>query len=384
MTRYFIWVFVLTGCNCEPVAPEPCRALFTEVDAGVHWFRLPVYASTGASELENLEDQGGALVPKRAGPVAFVLETECARERQIGFATDQPFVVSPALLSFPITRPAKSAALPLTTTNQTDDPIEVALGASIGYRTDSVVRLGAHATKEFFVFFEPPSLGIFDGQLVATAFSEATARVGLHGIGGGPVVNLPHFDAGLVASLGPQTRPDGRFVLLSNDATVGEASTSNLLLPPSGTSNCIDVQLLIEDAVVLPGGSTRMLLLLPASQVGSFDCSINIASAPQPISFRASWRSERLPPCDMTWPLLPVPTDAGHATIELNTFIDGCYLTYPRVEPADAGVVLARWTELVVPPQSTVPVDVFVWGPGQLRINISSPPSPTLSVSILP
>ena len=36
------------------------------------------------------------------------------------------------------------------------------------------------------------------------------------------------------------------------------------------------------------------------------------------------------------------------------------------------------------PVNAYVPVDVFLWAPGDLRINISSPPSPTLSVPVVP
>ena len=387
MIRVFTLAFGVGLVSCVSALPEPDACVFVETqeDAGVHWFQRPVHAGTGASELENLELRNGLLVPIQPGAVVFTIDTQCQRQRWMGFATDQPFVFSPSALSFPITRPAASSALPLVAINHTDDPVDVALRFPSGFRGEERVMLSARTSREQFIFFEPTTTGTFEGELFGTAFSAAITSVSLRGTGGGPVVNVPaRFDAGVVAALGPLVRPDARLVLLSNDAPIGEDSRSNLLLPTTGTSDCANVDVRFEDTFVPPGGSTRVLVFLPSTALGTFDCNITVASAPRPFSFRVNWRTELVPPCDMTWPLSAQPTDAGRATVELVTQIGGCYLTYPRIEPADAGVVLSRWTELDVPPRSRVLVDVFLWAPGDLRINISSPASPTLSVPVVP
>lgn len=360
-----------------------------DVDAGVHWFMLPVHASTGAAELENLDNRDGLLVPREAGAVSFSVEGECQRQRWTGLATDTPFVFLPVALSFPLTRPGASTALPLLTNNQTDDPIELELRLPPGFRSDAKlpIQFSARGSQEAFIFFEPKAVAAFDDELIGVAFSTAKRTVALHGIGGGPIVNVTsNFDGGVVAALGPQQRPDGRWLRLMNDAPVGEDSLSDLLLPPTGTTDCAGVQVTIEEPRVLrPGSSTRILLLLPSDRLGDFECNVTVASAPKSFTFHVFWRTLNLPPCDITgWPMVPVNSDSGYATVELDTGVEGCLLTFPRLEPADAGFVLSQWSELAVPPGSRVPIQVFVRQPALLSINVSDPAIRSLSVSVLP
>lgn len=376
----------LAACVCLP--PEPCVKVTEDVDGGVHWFRLPVHPSAWAIELENLDDRDGLLVPRIPGPVSFSIESECQRQRWMGIATENPFAFSAPALSFSLTRPGARAALPLATTNQTDDPIQVELRVPLGFRADSIspFQIEARGSRELFVYFEPPSVAAFDDELLGVAFSEAMRTVALHGIGGGPIINVPSdFDAGVVAAMGPRQRPDGRWLPLYNHAPAGESS-ADLLLPPTGTSDCPGVQVVVEEPRVLqPNSSTRILLLIPTDRLGEFVCNVTIPSAPKPFSFRAFWRTLNLPPCDISrWPVVPVVGDGGFATIELVTGLEGCRITFPHLEPADAGIVLTRWSDLDVPPQSIVSIELFVRQPADLHVNVSDPAIRSLSVSVIP
>lgn len=378
---------VLAGCVCQP--PEPCMKITNDVDGGVHWFRLPVHPSAGADELTNLDNRDGLLFPSAPGPVSFSLDGECQRQRWTGMATDDPFVFSSASLTFPLTRPGTTGApLPLTSTNLTDDPITVELRVPLGFSADSIslVQLAARGSQEFFLYFVPPSIGAFDDDLDGVAFSEATHTVSLHGSGGGPVVAIPsRFDAGTVAAMGPQQRPDGRWVPIRNDAVAGEPF-SDLVLPPTGTADCPGLQVVVEEPRVVRGNSsTRILILIPTDRIGEFACNVTLASSPKPVSFQAVWRTTNLPPCDIAdWPQSAIVSDAGFATVELVTGREGCLLTFPRLEPADAGKVLVGWGELEVPPQSVVPIDVIVHERADLVVNVSDQVIRSLGVSVLP
>lgn len=337
---------------------EACAPTVQRQDAGSIWLetlsslRLP---STGIWGLESTQlctaertgDDTWAITPLDAGAFSAMWSSadRCERVQLAGLAIGEPVQFSSSL-DFPMTLPGRRSERTFALRNITDSEVPVQLSGLIApFAIDGGLQilLAARSSVNVRVEFAPTAIGDVERTLHASVGSKS-APVILRGYGGGPNVEMPAINAGLVLNGAAAGATDIRYFALENVAPAQDARGTLELRPmtgsfevPSTTACTFPVRVLSQLAAIAPGATSAMEIHFRPRQLGAFSCDVTLQTPNESKTLRLSGMSVALPGCSVTYPLM-LQRDGGTVQLPIsNLRTTDCWLTAPRLVPRDGG-----------------------------------------------